>query len=74
MDQLIYASLPHTHYWYEVGMLKVPAMHRHDKSKKIVSRSNGRSRGGLLFLEWHKSTESCFLVTNQVLRSTVLLY
>ena len=25
MDQLICASLPHTHYWYEVGMLKVPA-------------------------------------------------
>ena len=24
MDQLICASLPHTHYWYEVGMLKVP--------------------------------------------------
>ena len=25
MDQLIYASLSYTHYWYEVGMLKVPA-------------------------------------------------
>ena len=25
MDQLIFASLFHTHYWYEVGMLKVPA-------------------------------------------------
>ena len=24
MDQLIYASLSHTHYWYEVGMFKVP--------------------------------------------------
>ena len=24
-DQLIFASLSHTHYWYEVGMLKVPA-------------------------------------------------
>ena len=24
MDQLICASLPHTHYWYEVGMLNVP--------------------------------------------------
>ena len=24
MDQLTYTSLPHTHYWYEVGMLKVP--------------------------------------------------
>ena len=26
MDQLICASLSHTHYWYEVGMLKVPAI------------------------------------------------
>ena len=25
MDQLICASLSHTRYWYEVGMLKVPA-------------------------------------------------
>ena len=25
MDQLICSSLSHTHYWYEVGMLKVPA-------------------------------------------------
>ena len=28
MDQLIFASLSHTHYWYEVGMLKVPAEFR----------------------------------------------
>ena len=26
MDQLIYASLSHTHYWYEVSMLKVSAI------------------------------------------------
>ena len=26
MDQLICASLSYTHYWYEVGMLKVPAV------------------------------------------------
>ena len=25
MDQLICTSLSHTHYWYEVGMLKIPA-------------------------------------------------
>ena len=25
-DQLICASLSHTHYWYKVGMLKVPAV------------------------------------------------
>ena len=29
MDQLIYVSLSHTHYWYEVGVLKVPACERH---------------------------------------------
>ena len=27
MDQLICASLSRTHYWYEVGMLKVPAIY-----------------------------------------------
>ena len=27
MDQLIFASLSRTHYWYEVGMLKVPALY-----------------------------------------------
>ena len=26
MDQIICASLSHTHYWYEVGMLKAPAI------------------------------------------------
>ena len=29
MDQLICASLSHTHYWYEVGMLKVLANTTH---------------------------------------------
>ena len=24
MEQLIFASLSRTHYWYKVGMLKVP--------------------------------------------------
>ena len=26
MDQFIFAPLSHAHYWYEVGMLKVPAV------------------------------------------------
>ena len=26
MDQLVFASLSHNHYWYEVGVLKVPAV------------------------------------------------
>ena len=29
MNQSICASLSHTRYWYEVGMLKVPAYERH---------------------------------------------
>ena len=37
MDQLICASLCHTHYWYERGMLKVPAcrMVTHTYSKSM---------------------------------------
>ena len=27
MNQLIFGSLSHTPYWYEVGMLKVPGIH-----------------------------------------------
>ena len=34
MDQLICASLSHTHYWYEVGMLKVLASM--DQPGKVV--------------------------------------
>ena len=30
MDQLICASRSHTHYWYEVGMLKVPAAYMYN--------------------------------------------
>ena len=30
MDQVICASIPHTHCWYEVGMLKVPAVYVND--------------------------------------------
>ena len=35
MDQLIFASLSHTHYWYEVDMLKVPAVE--GKNKPVYS-------------------------------------
>ena len=47
MDQLIFASLSHTdYYWYEVGILKVPASHQmvlrlatfqEDSNKLLVS-------------------------------------
>ena len=36
MDQLIYASLSHTHYWYEVGMLKVFYSHLIIEKIKII--------------------------------------
>ena len=31
MDQLLFASLSHTHFWYEVDMLKVPAILRNTR-------------------------------------------
>ena len=61
MDQLIFASLSHTHYWYEEGMLKVPACNK--KKKKNIKIPNGwrtmksnstsqstRERNGLILL------------------------
>ena len=41
MDQLIFASLSHTHYRYEVGMLKVPA----------VASKDSKGAGVKIFLE-----------------------
>ena len=44
MDELIFASLSHTHYWYEVGMLKVPAVYQVDPhSTKSAGAGNGVS-------------------------------
>ena len=40
MDQLIYASLSHTLYWYEVGILKVPAIRvEPGKDRKILDEN-----------------------------------
>ena len=36
MDQLIFASLSHTHYWYEVGMLKVPAIMIYSSNDSVL--------------------------------------
>ena len=36
MDQLIFASLSHTHYWYEVGMLKVPYCQLNQQTRPFV--------------------------------------
>ena len=57
MDQLIFASLSHIHYRYEVGMLKVPAcITMIDRLLKVttvggstfaLSRSDGRAEVAL---------------------------
>ena len=36
IDQLIFAFLSHTHYWYEVGMLKVPAVIYHNRTAPVT--------------------------------------
>ena len=60
MDQLICASLSHNHYWYEVGMLKVPAM-----MWPVDLGTSLRSRAGLAFdrsmadVLCHRSYFSC---------------
>ena len=70
MDQLIFASLSHTHYWYEVGMLKVPAVvpyfqsavpcfhlrHRHCSICEAFSATRGLLAGGVI--KWHISAHS----------------
>ena len=48
MDQLMFASLSHTHYWYEVGMLKVPAMYK--STRLFVARAR-RTRQSLNFFK-----------------------
>ena len=49
MDQLIVASLSHTHYWYEVGVLKVPA---YNKPVAPVAQSRPRN----LLTRWDVSS------------------
>ena len=38
MDQIIFASLSHTHYWYEVGILKVPAVYLRINRSPLVEQ------------------------------------
>ena len=48
MDQVICASLSRTHYWYEVGMLKIPAYYTYygvysedSRNKILILLSSG---------------------------------
>ena len=44
MDQSIYASLSHTHYWYDVGMLKVPSTRYRGPIPICAPSRRGRGR------------------------------
>ena len=48
MDQLIFASLSHTHYWYEVGMLKVPAVYIEKLERIQTSGASIHRPGGVV--------------------------
>ena len=41
IDQLISVSLSHTHYWYEVGMLKIPANRIQNSTSRSTRERNG---------------------------------
>ena len=49
MDQLIFASLSHTHYWYEVGILKVPPCRLFDLISLVLRRREWRFHSSSLF-------------------------
>ena len=49
MDQLIFASLSHTHYWYEVGMLKVPEYVLYLHSTECFTGKRGLDGNDLLY-------------------------
>ena len=61
VDQLIIASLSQTHYWDEVGMLKVPAV---VYSTLLLVFRHGKIRLQRLRYEWekpHKTNSYCLL-------------
>ena len=62
MDQLIFASLSHTHYWYEVGMLKVPA----DMPIYFITVFAFRQGSGLLHEGGHTGHQSIFIIRRAV--------
>ena len=52
MDQLICTSLYHTHYWYELGMLKYRRVHQADtfqtNGSSTARGGEGEGRGGVV--------------------------
>ena len=76
MDQFIFASLSHTHYWYEVGMLKVPAESVHEIRKtafpvvwsyqEMLSENVTSEKAFLYHIRsrfWVPDQKSCFLIS-----------
>ena len=61
MDQLIFASLSHTHYWYEVGMLKVPAEYR--MLARFLPRPPGARRFGWVWLGGRRGRQASAAVS-----------
>ena len=60
MDQFIFASLSHIHYWYGVGMLKVPAVGSMTSVMSValllmqVPSRVGVSAATIAFVTWHR--------------------
>ena len=52
-NQLISASLSHTHYWYEVGTLKVPAI---EERRTIERRAAASVKAKTKVTEHHRKT------------------
>ena len=46
LDQLVCASLSHTHYWYEMGMLKIPAANVYLYTVSILNKERAQYREG----------------------------
>ena len=64
MDQLICASLSHTHYWYEVGMFKVPYNLPHFSQSRlpVISRNlpaSVRFSSSVQYTMFYLHTSSC---------------
>ena len=58
----MFASISHTHYWYEVGMLKVPA---EGSKSRVTTRCTGRGEVGKMthqptLTQTNKNTQSKF--------------
>ena len=74
MDQLICASLSHTHCWYEVGMLKVPAMYTQYQSRNVGRTENGERVGGndldtFIMCTFFFESKTLFAIADEIERS-----